>query len=221
MVNLSVMKNMMEPGKKTRIGGHGTINVLADDAHDVTALYHSVMKELKPMQKQRASLKKELDNCSPMQFIRKAQLQKQINELNTAMAPYVIRHTDLLKALGCKDDKHVAELEKKMESIRSSIAQAEHRANVLDGQHEEQLARHMKLMNQITPDNASVVDAERDAIQQAQRDIMMQKMHDTYGNLFEQTTMNHAVKITEDIIRRKMERAVVKEHTVVRAEERE
>lgn len=39
MLNLSVMKNMMEPGKKSRIGNQGTINVLADDAHDVTALY--------------------------------------------------------------------------------------------------------------------------------------------------------------------------------------
>ena len=30
--------------------------------------YHDVMKELKPMQKQRASLKKELDSCSPLTF---------------------------------------------------------------------------------------------------------------------------------------------------------
>ena len=183
--------------------------------------YHDVMKELKTMQKQRASLKKELDNCSPMQLIRKVQLQKQVDELSTAMAPYVTRHTDLLKALGCKDDKAVAELEKKMESIRSSIAQAEHRANVLDGQHVEQMARHMKLMNRITPDNASAIDAERTAIRQTQRDVMMQKIYDTYGNLFEQTTMNHAVKITEDIIRREMKRAVVKDHAAVHAEERE
>ncbi len=39
MVNLSVMKNMMEPGKKSRIGDQGTSNVFANDAHDVTALY--------------------------------------------------------------------------------------------------------------------------------------------------------------------------------------
>ena len=108
-----------------------------------------------------------------------------------------------------------------MESIRSSIAQAEHRANVMDGQHGEQMARHMKLMNRITPDNASAIDAERDAIRQVQRDVMLQKMYDTYGNLFEQTTMDHAVKITEDIIRREMKRKVVKEHTAIRAEERE
>ena len=182
--------------------------------------YHSVMKELKPMQKQRATLKKELDNCSPVQLIRKAQLQKQIDELSTAMAPYVTRRTDLLKILGCKDDKAVGELEKKMESLRNSIAQAEHRAHVLDGQHDEQMARHMKLMNRITPDNASAVDANRDVIRQAQRDVMMQKICDTYGNLFEQTTMNHAVKITEDIIRREMKRAVVKDRAIVRAEER-
>jgi len=162
--------------------------------------YHNMMKELKPMQKQRASLKKELDHCSPVQLIRKAQLQKQIDELSTAMVPYVTRQNDLLKKLGCKDDKAVGELEKKMESIRSSIAQAEHRANVLDGQHDEQLARHMKLMNRITPDNAAAIDVERDAIRQAQRDVMLQKIYGTYGNLFEQTTMNHAVKITEDII---------------------
>ncbi len=111
--------------------------------------YHSVMKELKPMQKQRASLKKELDNCSPIQLIRKAQLQKQIDELNTAMAPHVTMRANLLKALGSKDDKAVAELEKKMESIHSSIAQAEHRANVLDDQHDEQMERHMQLMNNV------------------------------------------------------------------------
>ena len=156
-----------------------------------------------------------------MQFIRKAQLQEQIDELNTAMTPYVIRHTDLLKALGCKDDKHVAELEKKMESIRSSIVQAEHRANVLDGQHSEQMARHMKLMNRITLDNASAIEAERTAIRQAHRDVMLQKIYDTYGDLFDQTTMNHAVKITEDVIRWEMKRAVVKNHTTIRAEERE
>ena len=50
---------------------------------------------------------------------------------------------------------------------------------------------------------------------------MLQKMYDTYGNLFEQTTMDHAVKITEDIIRREMKRTVVKGHTAVRAEVRE
>ena len=183
--------------------------------------YHNVMKELKPMQKQRDSLKKELDSCSPLQIVRKAQLQKQIDELSTAMAPYVTRCTDLLKVLGCKDVKAVAELEKKMESIRSSIAQAEHRAHVLDDQHEEQLAQHMKLMNRITSDNSSAVNAERDAIRQVQRGVMLQKMYDTYGNLFEQTTMDHAVKTTEDIIRRKMKRAVVKDHTAVRAEVRE
>ena len=183
--------------------------------------YHNVMKELKPMQKQRASLKKELDNCSPMQLIRKAQLQKQIDELSTAMAPYVIRRTDLLKSLDCKDDKAVGELEKKMESIRSSISQAEHRANVLDGQHDEQMAQHMKLMNRITSDNSSAVNAERDAIRQTQRDVMLQKMHDTYSDLFERTTMNHAVKITEDIIRREMKHAVVKDHAAVHAGERE
>ena len=183
--------------------------------------YHNVMKELKPMQKQRASLKKELDNCSPIQFVRKAQLQKQIDDLSTAMSPYVTRRTDLLKVLGCKGDKAVAELEKKMESIRNSITQAEHRANVLDGQHDEQMARHVKLMNRITPDNASAVNAERDAIRQVQRGVMLQKMYDTYGNLFEQTTMDHAVKITEDIIRREMKRAVVKDHAAVHAEERE
>ena len=49
---------------------------------------------------------------------------------------------------------------------------------------------------------------------------MQQKTYDTYGDLFEQTTMNHAVKITEDIIRREMKRAVVKDHAAVRAEER-
>ena len=182
--------------------------------------YHNVMKELKPMQKQRASLKKELDNCSPVQLIRKAQLQKQIDELSTAMAPYVTKRADLLKALGCKDDKAVGELEKKMESIRSSIAQAEHRANVLDGQHGEQMTRHMKLMNRITPDKASAIDAERTAIRHAQRDVMMQKIYNTYGDLFEQTTMNHAVKITEDIIRKEMKRTVIKNHAAVRAEER-
>ena len=105
--------------------------------------------------------------------------------------------------------------------IRSSIAQAEHRANVLDGQHDEQMARHIKLLNRITPANTSDIDVERDAIRQAQRDVMLQKMHDTYGDLFEWTTMNHAVKITEDIIRREMKLVVAKDHTIIRAEERE
>ena len=183
--------------------------------------YHNVMKKLKPIQKQRAALRKELDNCSPVQLIRKAQLQKQIDELSTEMAPYATKRTDLLKVLGCKDDKAVGELEKRMESIRSSIAQAEHRANVMDGQHGEQMARHLKLMNRITPDNAVVVDAERNEIRQEQRDAMLQKMHDTYGTLFEQTTMNHAVKITEDIIRRETKPVAVKDHAAIRAEERE
>ena len=183
--------------------------------------YHNVMKELKPMQKQRASLKKELDHCSPVQLIRKAQLQKQIDELSTAMAPYVTRRTDLLKALGCMDDKAVGELEKKMDHIRSSIAQTEHRANVLDGQHDEQMTRHMKLMTRITPDNSSAIDVERDAIRQAQCDVMLQKMYDTYGNLYEQTTLNHAVKLTEDIIRGEMKRVVIKKYATVRVEERE
>ena len=138
-----------------------------------------------------------------------------------AMAPYVIRRTDLLKSLDCKDDKAVGELEKKMESIRSSISQAEHRANVLDGQHDEQMARHIKLLNRITPANTSDIDVERDAIRQAQRDVMRQKMYDTYGNLFDQATMDHAIRITGDIIHKETKRAVVKDHAAIRVEERE
>ncbi len=38
--------------------------------------YHSVMKKLKPMQKQMKALKQELDECSPIQFIHKKQIQK-------------------------------------------------------------------------------------------------------------------------------------------------
>ncbi len=65
--------------------------------------HHSMMKKLNPLHKQLKALKQELDECLPIQFIHKKQIQNQMDALCRVMAPFHKSLTDILHILGNKD----------------------------------------------------------------------------------------------------------------------
>ncbi len=191
-----------------------------DETLPVLREYHSVMKKLKPLQKQMKALKQELDECSPIQFIHKKQIQNQMDALRQGMEPLQKSKTDILHSLGCKDNNAVKEVEKKIDSIRSTIGQVEHRQDVLAGQEEELLQKHMKLMARVAQENAAGVAAEQEKLQHMQQDAMQKKLIDTYGNNYDSGILNHAIRITDENIRKHTRKPAVKMQPCMDKEER-
>ncbi len=182
--------------------------------------YHSVMKKLKPLQKQMKALKQELDECLPIQFIHKKQIQNQMDALRQVMEPLRISKTDVLHNLGCKDNNAVKEVEKKMDGIRSVIGQVEHRQHVLAGQEEELLQKHTKLLARITLEKAAAVAVEQEKLRHSQQNAMQKKLMDTYGNHYDSSILNHAARITDESIRKHTREHAVKMQPCIGQEER-
>lgn len=93
------------------------------------------------------------------------------------------------------------EVEKKMDSIRSTIGQVEHRQHVLAGQEEELLQKHAKLLARVTQENAAPVAVEQEKLQHTQQDAMQKKLMDTYGSHHDRGILNHAIRIADEGIR--------------------
>ncbi len=191
-----------------------------DETLPVLREYHSVMKKLKPLQKQMKALKQELDECSPIQFIHKKQIQNQMDALRQVMAPFCKRLTDTLHSLSCKDNNTVKEVEKKVENIRNTIGQIEHRQHVLAGQEEELLEKHMKPLAHVVPENAVAVTTEREKLQIVQQDAIQKKLIDTYGDRYDSSILNHTIRITGESIRKHTGKSAVKLHPCMDKEER-
>ncbi len=191
-----------------------------DETLPVLKEYHSVMKKLKPLQKQMKALKQELDECSPIQFIHKKQIQNQMDALRQVMDPLRKSKTDILHSLGCKDNNAMKEVQKKVDSIRSVIGQVEHRQHVLAGQEEELLQKHMKLLDRVTQENAAAVAIDQEKSRYAQQDTMQKKLIDTYGDHYDSSILNHAVRITDESIRKHTREPVVKMRPCMDKEER-
>ncbi len=182
--------------------------------------YHSVMKKLKPLQKQMKSLKQELDECLPIQFIHKRQIQNQMDALRQVMEPLRIRRTDILHSFGCKDNNAVKEVEKKIDGIRSTVGQVEHRQHVLAGQEEELLQKHIKLLARVTPENIVDVTVEQEKLRLAQQDAIQEKLMDTYGDHYDSSIFNHAIRITDESIRKHTRKPAVKMQLCMDKQER-
>ncbi len=191
-----------------------------DETLPVLREYHSVMKELKPLQKQMKVLKKELDECSPILFIHKKQIQNQMDALRQVMDPLRKSKTNILHSLGCKDNDDVKVVEKKIDGIQSTIGQIEHRQHVLAGQEEELLQKHMKLLAHVVPKNAVAVTAEREKLQLVQRDAIQKKLINTYGDHYDSTIFNHAIRITDESIRKHTRKPAVKMQLCMDKQER-
>lgn len=172
--------------------------------------YHGVMKKLKPLQKQVKALKQELDDCSPIQFLYKKQIQNQMDTLRQVMNPLYKSQMGILCSLGCKDNDAVKEVEKKMDSIRSTIGQVEHRQDVLAGQEEALLQKHAKLLARVTQENAATVAIEQGKLRHMQHDTMQKKLMDTYGSHYDSGILNHAIRITNASIRKHTRKSAVK-----------
>lgn len=193
---------------------------LLDETLPMLRDYHGVMKKLKPLQKQMKALKQELDECSPIQFIHKKQIQNQMDTLRQVMNPLYKSQMGILCSLGCKDNNAVKDVEKKMDSIRSTIGQVEHRQHVLAGQEEELLQKHMKLFARVTQENTTPVAVEQEKLQHTQPDAMQKKLMDTYGNHYDSGILNHAIRITEESIRKRTRESHVKVQPYIGIEDR-
>lgn len=164
--------------------------------------YHSVMKQLKPMVRKKAALRKELDTCVPFQLIRKNQLNKQIDELEYKMEPYIAARANLLRKLGCKDDKAVTALEPKLDEMRRTVVQLTHRNNVLNKQYDDASQHHKTILERVTPENRARIEAQREMVRKNKREDMKNDlMRNGYGT-FDPSVMEQAVKITEESIRK-------------------
>ncbi len=191
-----------------------------DETLPVLREYHSVMKKLKPLQKQMKALKKKLDECSPIQFIHKMQIQNQMDALRQVMEPLRKNKTDIMHNLGYKDIDAVTEVEKKVDNIRSIIGQVEHRQHVLAGQEEELLQKHTKLLARVVPENTVAVTAEQEKLQLVQQDAIQKKLIDTYGDRYDSSILNHAIRITGESIRKHTREPAVKMQPRIDKEER-
>lgn len=191
-----------------------------DETLVVLREYHSVMKKLKPLLKQMKALKRELEECSPIQFIHKKQIQNQMDELRQVMAPFRTSQADILRNLGCKDNNAVKEVEKKMDSIRNTIGQVEHRQHALAGQEEELLQKHAKLLARVISENAVTVTAEQEKLQLVQINASQKKLMDTYGNHYDNSILNHAIRITDESVRKRTRESHVKMQPYIDIEDR-
>lgn len=183
---------------------------LLDETLPMLRDYHGVMKKLKPLQKQMKALKRELDECSSIQFIHKKQIQNQMDALHQVMAPLRKSQADILRSLGCKDNDAVKKVENKMDSIRNTIGQVAHRQHVLAGQEEELLQKYKKLLARVAQENAATVAVEQEKLRHMQQDAMQKKIMDTYGNHYDSGILNHAIRITDESIRKHTRKSAVK-----------
>lgn len=143
-----------------------------------------------------------------------------MDALHQVIDPLRKSKADILHSLGCKDNDAVKEVEKKMDTIRNTIGQVEHRQHVLAGQEEELLQKHAKLLARIIQENATPVAVEQEKLQHTQQDAMQKKLMDTYGNHYDSSILNHAIKITDESIRKRTRESHVKMQPYIGIEDR-
>ncbi len=101
-------------------------------------------------------------------------------------------------------------VEKKIDGIQSTIGQIGYRQHVLAGQEEELLQKHMKLLARVVPANAVAVTTEREKLQLVHQDTIQKKLINTYGDHYDSTIFNHAIRITDESISKHTRKPAVK-----------
>lgn len=91
---------------------------------------------------------------------------------------------------------------------------------MLAGQEEELLQKHMKLLDRVTQENAAAVAIDQEKSRYAQQDTMQKTLIDTYGDHYNSSILNHAVRITDESIRKHTREPVVKMQPCMGKEER-
>jgi len=143
-----------------------------------------------------------------------------MDALHQVMDPLRKSKADILHSLGCKDNEAVKEVENKMDTIRNTIGQVEHRQHVLAGQKEEFLQKHAKLLARVTLDNATDVAVGQERMQHAQQNARQKKLIDTYGTHYNSSILNHTIRITDKRIRKRTRESHVKMQPCMGIEDR-
>ncbi len=91
---------------------------------------------------------------------------------------------------------------------------------MLAGQEEELLQKHTKLLARVVPENTVAVTAEQEKLQLVQQDAIQKKLIDTYGDRYDSSILNHAIRITGESIRKHTREPAVKMQPRIDKEER-
>ena len=159
---------------------------------NLTTEYKTIQTAIKGKTAQRKALLAEQAELSPLQFIRSSQISQEVAALTEDIEELRFRKEQLLASVPDGDIKSVARQEK---DLSASMTKLEEQHAHLSAQKEGIRADYNAELAEVATEALPAIQAERAAIRTEHREVLVQRLQDTYGKHYQPSLLNKAERI--------------------------
>ncbi len=161
---------------------------------NLTTEYKAIQTAIKDKTAQRKALLAEQAELSPLQFIRSNQINREIAALTEDIEELRFHKEQLLASVPDGDMKSMARQEK---DLATSMTKLEEQHAHLSAQKDNARADYDATLAEVDATALTEVQAERDAIRTEHREIITQRLQETYGKHYRPELLRKAERIID------------------------